>query len=332
LALASATRPEAAFPAVVCVLLVLRGRPTTRQIISLMLPPLLLAGCIIGFDLVATGRPLPATFYFKQESSFAELPVRLMTAITSMLDRSVPFTSYFAWLGLAGLFRRPLSRRVCLPLAGGLGFLVSNLYVAPPSDPGAFYHLRYVLPALPLLTLGVVVGAARLGRWPLRAMLGAGIIGAAITLLPAAKGYHNDVRNINEVQVAMGRWIATNSQPGDWVAATDAGAVRYFGERPVVDLMGLNTPEFYWDRQAYVAAHPVDLLALMPAWVQPTDPSLLRMHATLATSDYTVTSYPGMAQQLIVGSRSQDASVRVKFGGLRRFEIDVRPWRPRGSR
>jgi len=339
LALAGAARPEAAIPGLLCAVLAVRGRPTMRQTILLAGPPLLLAGLIVGYDLHATGRLLPATFYFKQESSFADLPGRLLTAVTAMLNRVPPLWGYAGWLALVGCFLRPVSSRRLLPLAGGLGFLLANLYVARPLDPDAFYHLRYVLPAVPLLTIALAVGAARLGealpgrvaRLPLLVLLTMALLGAAFTIAPTSSRYHNDVRNIQEVQVAMGLWLDANTPADTQVAATDAGAVRYFGQRPVVDLMGLNTPEFYWERDTYVAAHPVDALAIMPAWVQPLDPSALHIHATMRTRDYTVTSYPAMARQVIAGVPAVDEAVRVEFRGLRRFHLDVRPWRPIGT-
>jgi len=327
LALAAATRPEAAVPALLCALLALHGKWAWWRVLHLALPALLLAALIVGHDLLATGRPLPATFYFKQDAHLAELPGRLVTAVTAMLDRVPPLWGFVGWLALIGCFVPPLSSRRLMPVAGGLGFLLANLTVARPIDPDAFYHLRYVLPAVPLLTVALAVGAARLGRWPLLTLLAIAVVGAVFTFAPASRRYHNDVRNINEVQVAMGRWVGEHTPAEAWVAATDAGAVRYFGDRPVVDLMGLNTPEFYWDED-WAAAHPVHAVAVMPAWVQPVDATALTPYATMRTADYTVTSYPAMARQVIAGVPAEDKPVQVRFRGLRSFGLDMRPWRP----
>lgn len=327
LALAAATRPEAAVPALLCALLALHGKWARWRVLRLAVPALLLAALIVGHDLHATGRPLPATFYFKQDANLAELPGRLVTAVTAMLDRVPPLWGFAGWLALIGCFVPPVSSRRLMPLAGGLGFLLANLTVARPVDPDAFYHLRYVLPAVPLLTVALAVGAARLGRWPLFTLLAIAVVGAAFTFAPASRRYHNDVRNIDEVQVAMGRWLDMHLPAEAWAAATDAGAVRYFGNRPVIDLMGLNTPEFYWDDD-WAVNHPVDVLALMPAWVQPIDAAALTPYATMRTADYTVTSYPAMARQVIAGVPAGDEPVRVSFRGLKHFQLHVRPWRP----
>jgi hypothetical protein len=338
LAFAAAARPEAAVPALLMAGLGVRGASTPRRLLRLAVPSLVLGALIVAWDLHATGRPLPATFYFKAETSLLDLPSRLATAVADMLHRVPPLWYYAAWLALIGCFLRPVTSRRLLPLAGGLGFLVANLLVARPIDPDAFYHLRYVLPAVPLLAVALAVGAGRLGdplpgraaNLPLQALLAVAVAGAVATHCQTAIRYHNDVRNINEVQVAMGRWIHANMPADARVAATDAGAVRYFGKRPVVDLMGLNTPEFRWDAAAYVTTHPVDVVAYMPAWVQPVERGRLNPYKSFSTRDYTVTSYPAMARQVIAGVPAEGDTVRVAFHGLRRFELDVRPWRPRG--
>ncbi len=347
LAVGCAVRPEAAVVAALTgglalLSLILREkRFPGRAILGLAVPLLLFAALLVGYNLKAGGHPLPATFYFKQDSSLAALPGRVGVGLSALLTQVPPFFGFVGWAALAGyvLRRRPLPEmlRLLLPLAGGLGFLLANLYVSRPDDPAAFYHLRYVLPCVPLLVVALVVGAeglaARLkGRAalaPAAVLLLVGLVGTAATLLPVSRTYHNDVRNINQVQVAMGRWLADHTRPEAWVAATDAGAVRYFSGRPTVDLMGLNTPDFYWDRRAYVTGHPVDALAVMLAWVRPTDLSRLRSYAVMKTDDYTITSNPRMAEQTILGVPDGDTPVFLEFQGIRHFPVMVNPGRLR---
>ncbi|MBU1675507.1 hypothetical protein KKA85_06970, partial [bacterium] len=83
------------------------------------------------------------------------------------------------------------------------------------------------------------------------------------------------------------------------------------------------------DNQALAASlkGAVDALAIMPAWVRPLDPSRLHTYATLRTRDYTVTSYPAMARQVVAGVPPGGGPARIAFRGLRRFHLDVRPWR-----
>ena len=38
----------------------------------------------------------------------------------------------------------------------------------------------------------------------------------------------------------MAKWLRDNTPADESIAVTDAGAARYFGEHPIVDLIGLN--------------------------------------------------------------------------------------------
>jgi hypothetical protein len=123
-----------------------------------------------------------------------------------------------------------------------------------------------------------------------------GFAGALWTFGSWSDRLHNDVRNIHEVQRAMGEELARRAPPDAWVAASDAGAVRYFSRRPVVDVIGLNTPELYWE-PGWAADHPVEYLALMPALFALPEQAALRHISRFRTRDYSVTSTPEMAWQ-----------------------------------
>jgi hypothetical protein len=343
LALACTARPEAAAVGVVVAVFSLpdlrgKGGAGMRAAMGLIAPAVVLAALWLVYNHAATGRLLPATFYFKQDAAAGALPGRLATAFGPLLGQVAPFKGYVAWLAAAGLLWRP-DRRMLLPLAAGLAFLVANVAVLPPVDPAAFYHLRYVLPAVPLLAAALAVGAHRLElRLPPRllnmvpaALLALAAMGGFATLGPVARHLHNDVRNIDEVQVSLGKWLDANTAPDAWIGATDAGAVRYFARRPAIDLLGLNTPEFHWDAENYRPAHPVDAVACMPAWVSPDPATGVHVMAIRETGRYTVTSFPEMARQVVLaipnGTAGPDraAAVPVAFRGWRPFVVHVAP-------
>ena len=81
-----------------------------------------------------------------------------------------------------------------------------------------------------LLLLGVTLGiqAWRLPRLP--------------------RTYARHVYEIHAMDVELGRWVRQNVPPGTNVAVNDIGAIAWFGERPIVDAIGLATPELtpYW--------------------------------------------------------------------------------------
>jgi len=165
------------------------------------------------------------------------------------------------------------------------------------------------------------------------ALIALSAAGAASTALAESRHLHNDVRNINEVQRALGVWLAERLPPGTWIAATDAGAVRYFSNRPTLDVMGLNTPQMLAPDEAFIRAHPVAVLVWMPAWFRPDELGRLEVLHGASTRDYSVTSNPNMAHQTIsAAARGEDSrgALRVGFDGAHRFALDLLPAREVG--
>ena len=123
------------------------------------------------------------------------------------------------------------------------------------------------VPSAPILLVALAVGADALGsRFPKRLEVVPGVVLLLIALVgtlrtagPQSRHYHSDVRNINEVQRQIGEWLASHAAPDVWIAATDAGAVRYFSDLKTIDVMGLNTPEMLdHDEESRERKHSVD--------------------------------------------------------------------------
>lgn len=95
-----------------------------------------------------------------------------------------------------------------------------------------------------------------------------------------AELYANDVRSINEADVAAGRWLAEHTPPDALIAANDIGAIAYFSRRRIFDMIGLASPEpLDILRQTRVASperdagvkdllveKQVDYVAVFPTW------------------------------------------------------------------
>jgi hypothetical protein len=342
LALAALARPESAAVTAVLLALVLLFEPgrKLRAALSILIPSVIAGGLLAAHHLWASGAPLPATFYAKSSFSARELPGRLATCLSAMLPTVPPLAAGVGWIALLGLLRVPergLPRAALfLPLLAGVAFLLANLSLIEPIDPKAFYHLRYVLPAAPLLLVALAAGAHGLGgRWRGRAALApqAALVLLALaeslaTIGPQSRHFHNDVRNINEVQRRIGEWLAERAEPGTWIAASDAGAIRYFSNLPTIDVIGLNTPQMLSPDEEFLSAHPVRFLAIMPAWFRAEKADRLRAVYAAATENYTVTSDPRMARQVVLEAADAAGPIRVRFAGYRRFELELTPPAP----
>ncbi|HET9939599.1 MAG TPA: glycosyltransferase family 39 protein [Candidatus Eisenbacteria bacterium] len=111
-------------------------------------------------------------------------------------------------------------------------------------------HKRYILYVIPfgitLAAVGLGGIASRLGGKrggaALAALGGACLVWQLAIARGEAETHGWNVQNINEMQRTMGEFARRVTKPGDRIAANDIGAIGYFSERPVVDLVGLITP------------------------------------------------------------------------------------------
>jgi hypothetical protein len=305
------------------------------------------AGTATAFALLAarnwavSGWPLPATFYAKVGHGPPLLDA-LRLGFEGLL-RQLPITNSLlllgATLGIAAVvLRTSAARAVCVAAAGfigGLLFCLTSFALIAPIDAAAFYHQRYVLPALPLLigTLPSLLHEALVRSLPARHAAAAAVLivlvlaGLLVRSAPRRFAHlASDTRNIDDVQVALGHHLAA-ADPGDVVWAVDAGAVRYFGNAFVVDMLGLNTHELLTaDAQAFLDTHPPRWIELVPTW------SALRSELPSASvgvvfepsTPYTVTGFPDMARHRLVGCEAASAPARLGVRG-RVFTVACEP-------
>ncbi len=119
-------------------------------------------------------------------------------------------------------------------------------------------NARYLVPIFDLLMVAAVSGLAILlvravnlsgGQSRLLHVLPVVVI-LAIVVLPVMPDYMfqanlfgNSVKNINEQQVHIGYWLRDNTPRDAVLAIHDAGALRFFSNRTVIDIAGLVSPD-----------------------------------------------------------------------------------------
>jgi len=238
------------------------------------------------FSLRTSGHLLPNTYHAKASVDFSlDLDFLSVTARYLILDNPLLLPFYVLGLGV-------LLRRVSLLSlwSVGLPLVYAFLHAIP------YQHGRYLMPLIPCNAgIGVVglLEAQCLTLWPsslrgkgkslltasgrgLAALVSILVVAGTAWRLPTmASKYAWNVDNINEMHVALGRWVAEHTPPDTVLALNDIGAITYISERPVVDLAGLVTPEVVPllrtpDRDSlladFMAERDVQYVIIFPNW------------------------------------------------------------------
>ena len=277
-------RPESA---AIAVLLPLVYWIRTQPRVALKLSLCAFLGALVSIVVISTrnilvsGMPLPATFYAKVNVA-SLVNIHWQSVGFGQVLGLMPLVNVAGVLAvLAGVCAVTLLRpqtTSCGRLAAalyvsGVGFCAISFALVRPVDPPAFYHQRYVLPALlPIVAALPLLAHEMLCVAHVRAGVAVGVLVIVMSavLLASAPGRYrrlsNDARNIDDVQVAFGHALA-RAAPATTAWVVDAGATRYFGRAFVVDLMGLNTFELLKPgAQAYLDRHPPSYLDVFARW------------------------------------------------------------------
>ncbi len=155
---------------------------------------------------------------------------------------------------------------------------------------------RYVANLDALYVPVALYGGWRLGGWfsEFRTTWGrvAGLLGVLVLSLFCQRGFAvrfaTNVKNINEMQVTLGRWLQENTPKEAVLAVNDIGAIGVFADRTLLDIQGLISPEALaprdaTQRQVYVehqvpsimadfifSRHP-DYVVIFPQWYPEMD-------------------------------------------------------------
>lgn len=280
-ALASLARPEA----IVLVPLLVVARPvTTRRVLVFVAATVVALAPFVVFSFLTVGRPLPATALAKVEGGLLGWlgGLREPAAVTWLTRPGAFGVEWLRWLfqthpllplavpaAALAFWRcgRPLGV-VALALAA---HPLAMALLAPYRGP-AFQEGRYSIHLLPVAAIVLAAALAR-GFRGYRAVLAATVVAAVIGLGPAAERYAWGVQNINAMQVHLGRWLDANTPRTATLAVNDIGAIAFFSRRPVIDLMGLVTPEILpYRRQGeadvirYIGERCPDYVIIFPTW------------------------------------------------------------------
>ncbi|NIS79409.1 MAG: hypothetical protein GTO14_04185 [Anaerolineales bacterium] len=148
--------------------------------------------------------------------------------------------------------------------------------------PVTYQHGRYVMPVMAVV---FILGLEGMFGWVkprststgLRVLSQAwiGVVPVVATVFLVLRGfqaYAQDVAFIETEMVRTSRWIAVNTEPDAIIATHDIGALGYFGERAMLDLAGLVSPQvipIIRDESAiasYLDSEGANYLMTFPNW------------------------------------------------------------------
>ena len=250
------TRPEGALLVLLAVVWV--GRRRGRDVLPLLLPAALCVAPWIAYCQIVSGLPWPSTFENKSE---LVLDLSRWGASLVAVLRGTGWGWALPVAALVGAYvlegGRHLLGRLSLLCALVLlpGVLASRpieLMGDPPQAP--YYWARYLLLAWPVLVMLAGVGLASLLRTAYagtrcRPFYAAVLIGPTVVLLVLARGLPGQAPRTRQsfaaqcadteaLNVAAGHWVREHLDERALIATHDAGAVRFFGERAVLDVWG----------------------------------------------------------------------------------------------
>lgn len=245
LLLAALARPEGVLFFSLCVVVrMLAGSSSLRERAAVVLPGLALFVLpLIPYEwwrVAYYGDWLPNTFFAKTGGGIDQVA------------RGRDYLFHFLWqcggwaylLPLALFFFYPLRSWEKRILAVSAGYLV---YVAAVGGDGLPFF-RFMVPLLPFLVVLSVSAISRIaagsgGTVDLKRAVLCGVVLVA-PVYPSLTGPEREFVRDDRVRVgtywtAIGKWLEKNSDPGDSIAVTTAGAIPYYSGLPTIDMLGM---------------------------------------------------------------------------------------------
>jgi hypothetical protein len=311
-------RPEAAVLVAACVVAIaarggLRAAVRTPWLAAVALPSI----AWVAFCEAASGHPLPTTFYVKGGLHLAGLAAVPSALVEYGWARSValPIAGVIALWWCAR--KRGDRSSAALLVIGSVAF-VAAVVATRRYTPTGYYWTRWtdpgVLGVAGASALGVALGleaaVARRAR-TLVAALGVVVVASLpfelASVAERAQRFASDARVIAQLNIAPGEWIAANTPTDAVVAVNDAGAIRYFGNRTTLDLIGLNDADLTFGRiDSDALAERVDYAVIYP-YVSRLYPWLRRYRGlaqfAVPPGTNTIAGDPDVPELVVIGKR-----------------------------
>jgi hypothetical protein len=235
----------------------------------------------LAFNLLLSGNPWPNTFYAKQAEYFLSLQQPFFNRFFSLLILPAVGAGFLLSPGLF-LLSLQKKRNIFYLCLAALIWWFGYTFIYALRLPLPFQHGRYLMPAMPVIFIlsgsGLANNISNFGKhhrvlWFIKQVWIIALFAVwVIFYFQGAKSYSQDVAIIESEMVATAKWISSNTEPNNIIAAHDIGALGFYGNRIIIDLAGLISPEvipFIRD-ETRLARHldekKVDFLMTFPSW------------------------------------------------------------------
>ncbi|MBN1428277.1 MAG: hypothetical protein JXB07_07825 [Anaerolineae bacterium] len=183
-----------------------------------------------------------------------ELFVRLFGGLSSDgIWHTLPLAQVLAGMGLTMLWKHgaPDIRRLAIVC---LGWTVLGLLATTTMQNATSHNYRYQIHFYPALLIAITIAAAwiagiaipRLGNHGVWLMQGSlcllAVTWAVFNTSAFGHAMALDTATTAAMQIRLAEWLRQHTDPGSRVVTPDAGAIRFIGERDIVDVIGLTEP------------------------------------------------------------------------------------------
>lgn len=237
------------------------------------------------FSYITTGNFLPNTFNAQNTSGLIfQEKIRLVFLYLARYLYITITDNPLATLGLVFsiyFFFKLKKKKLIFLYSVTFGYPLCASILAP----NLRHHARYTMPLIPFYIIvgfqGLKYFADKVYKINQRIRIltiTLGFIYSLISLYIWASTYGWNVKNINKMQVHLGRWIEKNIDKDKTLAINDIGAIKYYSQNEIIDLVGLVSPEIieitkdkngYQQEQVlweYITEQKADYLIIFPAW------------------------------------------------------------------
>lgn len=203
------------------------------------------------FNYFLSGTIFPNTFYAKQVEYSIMLKTSFSQRLLSLLALPLIGSGAILLPGVIIYLLKAIQERnwsILLSAIWFLGYIILYSFMLPVT----YQYGRYLMPCMPIFfilgLMGLIVIYQQIeDRMVFRIIKRVWLLSVIFVSIGfyaiGGNAYANNVKLIESEMVNAAKWINQNTEKRSIIAAHDIGALGYFGNRKIIDLAGLISPE-----------------------------------------------------------------------------------------